>query len=465
MGRRTCIGRFTRFPTFVRASASPPARCAECCRCCAVWSIDGKPDYFAVVFDAPGRTFRDDWYADYKANRAAMPDDLTRQIEPLHALVRAHGWPLLMVEGVEADDVIGTLARQASAAGIDTIISSSDKDLAQLVCARVKLINTMSNDTYDEAGVLAKFDVRADQVLDLLTLTGDAVDNIPGVAKVGPKTAAKWLAQYGTLDNVIAHAHEIGGVVGNNLREALEWLPQGRKLLTVRTDCDLPVKVAGARDRGAADDATVRAMYERFEFKQWLKDIHGKSEAPDAADEICEARGQRCDGTAVGRAGRHDAGRGAARAAGDRARDGDSTRSSRALARRASTGPTSPRSTSRARASTPCRRASWVSRCRSRPGAARTSRSTIATPACRRQLDRARTLARLAPWLADPSRKKLGHNVKYDEHALANEGLALGGVAHDTLLQSYVHRVAQAARHGQPRVAALEREDDRATTT
>jgi hypothetical protein len=134
--------------------------------------IDGKPDYFAVVFDAPGKTFRDDWYPQYKANRAAMPDDLTRQIEPLHALVRAHGWPLLMVEGVEPDDVIGTLAKQACAAGIDTVISSSDKDLAQLVCAQVKIINTMSNDTYDEAGVLAKFDVRADQVLDLVDADG-----------------------------------------------------------------------------------------------------------------------------------------------------------------------------------------------------------------------------------------------------------------------------------------------------
>ncbi len=261
--------------------------------------IDGKPDYFAVVFDAPGKTFRDDWYPQYKANRAAMPDDLTRQIEPLHALVRAHGWPLLMVEGVEADDVIGTLAKQACAAGIDTVISSSDKDLAQLVCPQVKIINTMSNDTYDEAGVLAKFDVRADQVLDLLTLTGDAVDNIPGVAKVGPKTAAKWLQQYGTLDNVIANAHEIGGVVGNNLRESLEWLPQGRKLLTVRTDCELPMKVEDLVI-AAADDAAVHAMFERFEFKQWLKDIAGKGDVPDAAGEIAkraatDAAGRRWD--------------------------------------------------------------------------------------------------------------------------------------------------------------------------
>ena len=194
------------------------------------------------MFDAPGKTFRDDWYPQYKANRPPMPDDLARQIAPLHELVRAHGWPLLMIEGVEADDVIGTLASRPRPRGIDTVISSSDKDLTQLVTPRITMVNTMSNETFDEAGVRAKFDVRADQILDLLTLTGDAVDNVPGVAKVGPKTAAKWLAQYGTLDNVIAHADEIGGVVGNNLREALEWLPQGKRLLTVKTDCELPVQ-------------------------------------------------------------------------------------------------------------------------------------------------------------------------------------------------------------------------------
>src|SRR5215813_14485879 len=169
---------------------------------------DEKPDYFAVVFDAPGKTFRDDWYPEYKANRTPMPDDLARQIAPLHELIRANGWPLLMIDGVEADDVIGTLAHEASAKGIATTISTGDKDLAQLVGPGVKLVNTMSNETLDEAGVLAKFGVRADQVLDLLTLTGDAIDNVPGVAKVGPKTAAKWLGQYGTLEQVIAHANE-----------------------------------------------------------------------------------------------------------------------------------------------------------------------------------------------------------------------------------------------------------------
>ena len=212
---------------------------------------DGKPDYFAVVFDAPGKTFRDAWYPQYKANRPPMPEDLVAQIEPLHELVHANGWPLLMVEGVEADDVIGTLATQAAAAGIDTVISTSDKDLAQLVKPGITCVNTMSNETLDEAGVLAKFNVRADQVLDLLTLTGDTVDNVPGVAKVGPKTAAKWLAQYGTLDNVLAHAAEIPGVVGENLRATLDWLPQGRRLLTVKTDCALPLQAVGSCDRRA----------------------------------------------------------------------------------------------------------------------------------------------------------------------------------------------------------------------
>jgi 5'-3' exonuclease len=177
---------------------------------------DDKPDYFAVVFDAPGKTFRDALYPQYKANRPPMPDDLAAQIEPLHALVRAHGWPLVMIEGVEADDVIGTLAKQARAIGIDTTISSSDKDLAQLVEPGIVMINTMSNERLDEAGVIAKFGVRADQVLDYLTLIGDTVDNVPGVDKVGPKTAVKWIAEFGSLDAIVANAAGIGGKVGEN---------------------------------------------------------------------------------------------------------------------------------------------------------------------------------------------------------------------------------------------------------
>ena len=244
---------------------------------------DERPDYFAVVFDAPGKTFRDDWYPLYKAQRPPMPEDLVRQIEPLHELVRAHGWPLLMVEGVEADDVIGTLATQAAAAGIDCVISTSDKDLAQLVRPGIKLVNTMSNETLDEPGVVAKFGVRADQVLDLLALTGDAVDNVPGVAKVGPKTAAKWLAQFGTLDEVIAHAGEIPGVVGDNLRATLDWLPQGKRLLTVKTDCALPLSPAdlGSVRRKPTGAAAVRALR--------VQELAARRRAADSRDDAAAA--------------------------------------------------------------------------------------------------------------------------------------------------------------------------------
>ncbi len=263
---------------------------------------DGKPDYFAVVFDAPGKTFRDEWYPEYKANRPPMPDDLVAQIVPLHECVRAHGWPLLMVDGVEADDVIGTLANRAAAHGIDTLISSSDKDLTQLVTPRIVMVNTMSNERLDEAGVKAKFGVRADQVLDLLTLTGDAVDNVPGVAKVGPKTAAKWLAQYDTLDNIVTHADEIPGVVGNNLREVLQWLPTAKRLLTVKTDCALPVAPQDL-SLGAADAASLKRLFEHYEFKTWLRDIRDVDSRPDdaAADDVA--------GTIAGKAARDSAGR------------------------------------------------------------------------------------------------------------------------------------------------------------
>src|SRR3982751_5647892 len=243
---------------------------------------DSKPDYFAVVFDAPGKTFRDDWYPEYKANRATMPSDLALQIEPLHELIRVTGWPLVMIDGVEAADVIGTLAHQAEAQGIDTIISTGDKDLAQLVTPHVTLVNTMSNETLDVEGVRAKFGVGPERFLDLLTLTGDAIDNIPGVAKVGPKTAAKWLAEHGSVDQVIANAHRISGVVGENLRAALDWLPQGRRLLTVKTDCSLPIKVADLVVKESLAPE-LKALYERFEFKSWLREMEPPSR-PDARD-------------------------------------------------------------------------------------------------------------------------------------------------------------------------------------
>jgi DNA polymerase I len=200
-------------------------------------------DYFACVFDAPGKTFRDDIYPDYKANRAEMPEDLARQIPAIHEAVRALGWPVVMIEGIEADDVIGTLAEHAQTHGVRTVVSTGDKDLAQLVNEHVTLVNTMSGETLDVAGVQQKFGVPPERIVDYLTLVGDAVDNVPGVDKVGPKTAARLLAQYGSLEGVVAAADEIKGVVGENLRKALDWLPTARTLVTVRRDGDIAHQV------------------------------------------------------------------------------------------------------------------------------------------------------------------------------------------------------------------------------
>jgi len=399
---------------------------------------DGKPDYFAVVFDAPGKTFRDEWYPQYKANRPPMPDDLVAQIEPLHALVRANGWPLLMVEGVEADDVIGTLATQAAAAGIDTVISTGDKDLAQLVTKRIICVNTMSNETLDEAGVLAKFNVRADQVLDLLTLTGDTVDNVPGVAKVGPKTAAKWLAQYGSLDNVLAHAAEIPGVVGENLRATADWLPQGRRLLTVKTDCALPL-APSALAIGARDLAALKAMYERFEFKSWLRDLGaGGASAPDAADVIArraeqDTAGRRWDASAA----EHST---LVTASAPVEKHYEMVCDEVALARwLKDIAAAELVSVDTETTSLDPMQARIVGVSLSMaPGAACYIPLGHRYAGVPDQLDRDATLRRLGPWLADPAKKKLGQNIKYDQHAFANEGLALNGVAHDTLLESYV---------------------------
>ena len=398
---------------------------------------DEKPDYFAVVFDAPGKTFRDDWYPEYKAKRPPMPDDLALQIEPLHSVVRAQGWPLLMVDGVEADDVIGTLALQACASGVDTIISTSDKDLAQLVRPGVTLVNTMSNEKLDEAGVVNKFGVRADQVLDLLTLTGDAVDNVPGVPKVGPKTAAKWLAQYGNLEAIIAHAEEVPGVVGENLRTSIAWLPTGRKILTVKTDCALPVALADLVRAAPARDA-LRQLYERFEFKSWLKDVEGGTSSTDAGGAIAD-RAARQDTRRFDNAGIPDI----AHPAGAPA----------VVARHYETildWPTFARwMIAIENAELVCidTETTSLDPLKARivgfsfaiePGYACYLPLTHRYPGAPDQLPMADVLARLASWLGNPAKRKLGQNLKYDEHVLANHGLALAGIAHDTLLESYV---------------------------
>src|SRR5262245_18670852 len=236
----------------------------------------------ACVFDARGKTFRDDLYAEYKATRTAMPEDLGAQIEPLKEAVAALGWPVLTIEGVEADDVIATLAEGAKRQGWNCVISTGDKDLAQLVDERVTLVNTMSNEKLDPAGVLQTFGVAPERIVDYLSLTGDAVDNVPGVEKVGPKTAAKWIQQYGSLDQVMARAAEVSGAVGENLRKALDWLPKGRELLTVKRDVKLPVGLAelGARD---TDKAKFAQFLEHYGMRSILRDVQARAGSVAAA--------------------------------------------------------------------------------------------------------------------------------------------------------------------------------------
>ncbi|MBY0579555.1 MAG: DNA polymerase I [Burkholderiales bacterium] len=244
---------------------------------------DVRADYSACVFDAKGKTFRDDWYPEYKAHRPPMPQDLVFQIEPLYEAIRAMGWPLVVVEGVEADDVIGTLAVKAQKTGMKTVISTGDKDLAQLVNPKVTLVNTMSNEWLDEAGVSAKFGVPPDSILDYLTLVGDAVDNVPGVEKVGPKTAVKWLSQYGSLNELMAHSGDISGVVGENLRGARDWLPMAKKLLTIRCDLDLGLDWEDLSEK-PRDRKRLVELYRHYEFKNWLKEIELESEEDSSSE-------------------------------------------------------------------------------------------------------------------------------------------------------------------------------------
>ncbi len=235
-------------------------------------TLNEKPDYAAFVMDAPGRTFRDDLYAAYKANRQPMPDDLRAQVEPMMKIVEALGFPILRVAGVEADDVIGTLATRAAADGIDVEVSTGDKDFAQLVGPRVTLVNTMSRSRLDRDGVVQKFGVPPERIVDYLALMGDSIDNIPGVPKCGPKTAAKWLNEYGSLDDVIARASEVGGKIGENLRAALPQLPLSRQLATIKVDVGLD---EGPRDltlRERNADA-LRELYARYEFRQALAEL------------------------------------------------------------------------------------------------------------------------------------------------------------------------------------------------
>ena len=391
-------------------------------------TLKEKPEYVAFVADAPGPTFRDALYEQYKAHRPSMPDDLVTQIEPMLALVGALGVPILRVPGVEADDVIGTLAKQAAAAGMDVIVSTGDKDLAQLVDARVRLVNTMTNTTLDEQGVVEKFGVRPDQIIDYLALVGDSADNIPGVEKCGPKTAAKWLGEYGSLDAVIAHADTISGKIGENLRAALPQLPLSRRLATIKTDVELDVRPADLRLR-EPDTASLRELYQRYEFKAALKELDG------AAAEAAPV---------------------------------EATAPTRVAAPQALAGPVDPALTAKGTYELVLTRAqldSWLARLRAADLIALDTETTSLDPmraeivgvsfaiepgrgayvpvaheypGAPAQLARDAVLAALRPLLEDAGKPKLGQHAKYDMNVLSSYGIAVHGVRFDSMLESYV---------------------------
>ena len=375
----------------------------------------------ACVFDAKGPTFRDDWYDQYKAQRAPMPEDLAQQIGPIHEVVRLLGWPVLEVPGIEADDAIGTLARVAAEAGHDVIVSTGDKDLAQLVTPRVTLVNTMSNERLDEAGVEAKFGVPPRLIVDYMTLVGDTVDNVPGVDKVGPKTAAKWIGEHGSLDAVIQAADTIKGVAGENLRKALDWLPTGRKLVTIVTDCDLGAQVKGwpALDALAlreVDESALLDFYARYGFKSWRRELEGTlgvdadAPAPPAA------------------------------APADLAREYETITDADRLAewvQRLIAAPIAAVDTETDSLDPLRARIVGISFA-VEPGRAAYVPVAHSGPDAPEQLALDVVLAALGPWLEDPTRAKVGQNIKYDLHVLENHGVRGQGFVHDTMLQSYV---------------------------
>ncbi|SDK82869.1 DNA polymerase I [Methylophilus rhizosphaerae] len=394
---------------------------------------DYPSDYSACVFDAKGKTFRDDLYPEYKANRVSMPDDLRVQIEPLYETIRAMGWPLIIEEGVEADDVIGALAKQAEKEGIRTIISTGDKDITQLVNAHITVVNTMrdafrkTDDVLDIAGVENKFGIPPDKIIDYLILVGDTSDNVPGVEKVGPKTAVKWLKEYGSLDNIIANVDNIKGVVGDNLRKALPWLPTARELITIRCDIGCCEHFDNLIQQ-APDKEKLLALFDHFEFRTWKRELDKLPEGalPTANETVAPAdsiaASQKTDYTP------------------------DTRRQYQAIFTEAELD-------------------HWLDKLQQAELVCFDTETTSLDPLQAKivgvsfsvtpgeaayiplmhdyfdapaQLPLHATLDKLKPILENPAIKKVGQNLKYDMHVLANHGIQLQGIAHDTLLESYV---------------------------
>ncbi|OOG53921.1 DNA polymerase I [Rhodanobacter sp. B05] len=420
-------------------------------------TLKAKPDYLAFVSDAPGPTFRDDLYDQYKANRPPMPDDLRAQVEPMLAIVGALGFPILRVPGVEADDVIGTLAVQAQALGIEVLVSTGDKDMAQLVSPHVTLINTMSNTLMDSDGVMEKFGVRPEQIIDFLALTGDTVDNVPGVPKCGPKTAAKWLAEYHTLDGVIANADKVGGKIGESLREALPRLPLSRELVTIKTDVPLefgPTELA-QRD---ADTAQLRELYARYEFKAALKELDAATEHPSPLGRGVGGEGS---GGARGQGSPEPSPQPLSRGERGVVPGSDSQPANLAAPGEYELVTTQPEFDA------------WLEKLRHADLIAFDTETTSIDamradivgisfaveagkacyiplghdyPGVPKQLDRDDVLRTLKLVFEDPTRPKLGQHAKYDINILSNYGIVVQGLKHDSMLESYVWN-ATATRH------------------
>ncbi|WP_456378063.1 DNA polymerase I [Thiolapillus sp.] len=369
---------------------------------------DYQPKYMAVVFDAPGKTFRNDLYADYKANRPPAPEELIAQINMLHDIVEAMGLPLLMVEGVEADDVIGTLTRQAAQQGMTTLVSTGDKDMAQLVDGHVSLIDTMSNRYLDESGVEEKFGVKPGQIIDYLALVGDASDNIPGVPKCGPKTAAKWLAQYGTLDELTAHADQIKGKIGESLRAALPQLPLSRQLTTIKTDVPLDLGPEQLQPR-EPDVERLRELYQRIEANRLLATLE---DAP--SDDLPPAATQNQDYEVV--------------------LEQDDFKIWLKRLQQASLFAFDTETTSLDYMQAELVGLSFCVE----PGKAAYVPVAHSYPGAPRQLDRDWVLAKIKPLLQDPRREKVGQNLKYDMSIMARYGIDMQGIRFDTMLESYV---------------------------
>jgi DNA polymerase-1 len=399
---------------------------------------DYPADYSACIFDAKGKTFRDDIYPEYKANRASMPDELRSQVAPLHEAIKAMGWPLIIEEGVEADDVIGALAKQAEREGMRVIISTGDKDIAQLVNEHITIVNTMPNafrkgdEKLDIAGVEEKFGIPPGLIVDYLILIGDTSDNVPGVEKVGPKTAVKWLKQYGSLDNIIANADQITGVVGENLRKALPWLPTARELITIRCDVGIQENLSDLAPQ-LPDKAKLAELFDHFDFKSWKRELEhmpdgrpstaaAEPRQPKTADMF--ASDDPVTDTYVA----------------NRPRNYETILSHEQLD-------------------------SWLAKISAADLVCFDTETTSLDPMLAKlvgmsfsveagsaaylplmhdyfdapqQLNFNETLARVKPILENPAIKKVGQNLKYDQHVLANHGIQLNGIAHDTLLQSYV---------------------------